>query len=620
MVRTRAGARYGVGHGASTGSASGTAPQRTECRLHSPAVSESGDGFASPGPSTRTGNPGPTTAGWFNDPTGRFEYRYHNGTCGHPTSLRTGSATSIRWHLAVDRPSRVRRRRATSAPRRRYQPQRHRRRRRWCAASSRSSSAGSPCCSRSAPCSPCWRSSSASSDSAGHAGAAVDGASRSPGSSPVRSACRSAVVGLVLTIVLVRAVERYENPPASTASIDSCVVEVGTRVAPKESCATTATGRAGSPCYVEFHALPSGRTIERQASVPSTAPGETSQFAVDHGFGSRRRRVRGHSRQRSRFRSASRSTSGACSPRQEDDPDPLVRPWRRSTRSRRRRAGCRCHRRGRARRGGRPRRAGRRASTSTRSARTAVDSRWAMAIVVRPSARCDSAREMRTSVSASTDDVASSSTQHVGVGDPRPQQGDELALAGRQLLAALADARSSRPSGIDSSQSTDVEAGDDGVDRRIDGPRTGEADVGGDRVVEQERLLRRRRRGGGAARRCRPPSSGTPPRRISPMVGSAKRAISRPSVVLPEPVAPTIATCWPAGMWSVDVAQHGVVGPVAVGPAAVRERHVADVDVERPRRQRPAIRSVAAARPGCRARRAPGATRPPPSASGRGPR
>ncbi len=33
-----------------------------------------------------------------------------------------------------------------------------------------------------------------------------------------------------------------------------------------------------------------------------------------------------------------------------------------------------------------------------------------------------------------------------------------------------------------------------------------------------------------------------------PIVGSAKRAIRRPSVVLPEPVEPTIATCWPAGI------------------------------------------------------------------------
>src|SRR5688572_2691265 len=45
------------------------------CRLHSPAVSETGGGPTSPG-----GNdPGQTTPGWYNDPAGRFEYRYHNG-------------------------------------------------------------------------------------------------------------------------------------------------------------------------------------------------------------------------------------------------------------------------------------------------------------------------------------------------------------------------------------------------------------------------------------------------------------------------------------------------------------------------------------------------------------
>ena len=46
---------------------------------------------------------------------------------------------------------------------------------------------------------------------------------------------------------------------------------------------------------------------------------------------------------------------------------------------------------------------------------------------------------MRTSVSASTDEVASSSTKHVGIDQRRPHQGDQLALARRQLRAALAD-------------------------------------------------------------------------------------------------------------------------------------------------------------------------------------
>ena len=56
--------------------------QRSEpgVRLHSHAVSESGGGLASPGPSnTGHGHPGPNNPGWFNDPAGRFEYRYHNG-------------------------------------------------------------------------------------------------------------------------------------------------------------------------------------------------------------------------------------------------------------------------------------------------------------------------------------------------------------------------------------------------------------------------------------------------------------------------------------------------------------------------------------------------------------
>ena len=57
-------------------------------------------------------------------------------------------------------------------------------------------------------------------------------------------------------------------------------------------------------------------------------------------------------------------------------------------------------------------------STSTRSARAAVDKRCAMAIVVRPVASLASARDVRTSVSASTDDVASSSTNTSGSAIP----------------------------------------------------------------------------------------------------------------------------------------------------------------------------------------------------------
>ena len=128
-------------------------------------------------------------------------------------------------------------------------------------------------------------------------------------------------------------------------------------------------------------------------------------------------------------------------------------------------------------------------STSTRSARAAVDRRWAMAIVVRPAASLSSARAMRTSVSASTDEVASSSTRTVGIDQRGTDQGDELALAGRQLGAALADlgvqAVLQRRQPV-----VEVEVGDRPLEVGVGQPRLGERQVGGDGAVEQERLLR----------------------------------------------------------------------------------------------------------------------------------
>jgi hypothetical protein len=93
----------------------------------------------------------------------------------------------------------------------------------------------------------------------------------------------AAVVGLVLTIVLIRVVDRYENPPASSTSIGTCVVEAG-RARAEGELRNDGDRTSKFTVYVQFHALPSGRTIERPASVPSTAPGETSQFVVDHGL------------------------------------------------------------------------------------------------------------------------------------------------------------------------------------------------------------------------------------------------------------------------------------------------------------------------------------------------
>jgi hypothetical protein len=247
-------------------------------------VSDSGDGFASPGPgSPGHASPGTATAGWFNDPAGRFEYRYFNGTVWTSDVASNGQ----RYIDPV-------------AP------------------------GGGPPIPRSLP--------------PGHLGAPTGDTSRNGiavaamvcgivsvvlGWVPVlfavgavlavlaiifgivglRRARRSgrrrglaitglvtgavgvpmAVVGLVLTIILVRAVDRYENPPASSTSIGTCVVEAG-RARAEGELRNDGDRTSKFTVYVQFHALPSGRTIERPASVPSTAPGETSQFVVDHGF------------------------------------------------------------------------------------------------------------------------------------------------------------------------------------------------------------------------------------------------------------------------------------------------------------------------------------------------
>ena len=236
-------------------------------------MSESGDGFASPGPSNPgPGNPGPTTAGWFNDPAGRFEYRYYNGAVWTSDVASNGQ----RYIDPV-------------AP------------------------GGGPPVPRSAPPGHLGDTNGDTGRNGIAVAAMVCGiVSVVLGWVPVlfavgavlavlaiifgivglRRARRSgrrrglaitglvtgavgvpmAVVGLVLTIVLVRAVDRYENPPASTTSIGSCVVEAG-RARAEGELRNDGDRASKFTVYVQFHALPSGRTIERPASVPSTAPG-----------------------------------------------------------------------------------------------------------------------------------------------------------------------------------------------------------------------------------------------------------------------------------------------------------------------------------------------------------
>jgi len=271
-----------------TAQRSGTAPDgkhvSAECRVHSHAVSESGGGFASPGPgSTGHGNPGPSNPGWFNDPAGRFEYRYHNGAVWtsdvasngqryvdpvapgggppmphsvQPDHLGAANSNAGRNGIAVAAMvcgiisvvvgwipvlfavgavlavlaiifGIVGLRRARTSGRRR--------------------------------------------------GLAITGLVTGAFGVPI------AILGLVFTIVVVRAIDRYENPPDSTASIGSCVVEAG-RARAEGELRNDGDRASRFTVYVEFHALPSGRTIERPAEVVSTAPGETAQFVVEHRF------------------------------------------------------------------------------------------------------------------------------------------------------------------------------------------------------------------------------------------------------------------------------------------------------------------------------------------------
>jgi hypothetical protein len=89
-----------------------------------------------------------------------------------------------------------------------------------------------------------------------------------------------AVLGLVFTIVVFRAIDRYENPPASTSSIESCVIESG-RARAEGELRNDGTRSSRFTVSVVFRGVPSGPSRERLVSVRSTPPGETTRFVVD---------------------------------------------------------------------------------------------------------------------------------------------------------------------------------------------------------------------------------------------------------------------------------------------------------------------------------------------------
>ena len=449
-------------------------------------------------------------------------------------ALRVTATTTTRWTADV------RRRPALVDPRRRRRPagrrQRRRHRRRWSAASSPSSSPG-------------CRSSASSALAAAVVGLGLvdrrrcaarrptgdrrgvrhrrhrhERARRRPRRARHRAHRRTSC----------RAIERFDDPgPERGRRSTSCTSRTAATSSPAARSRTSATTTR------DVHRASSALGRRRRA----TGSRSTTSPAGDDGDVRRPRRrgadvgdgvVRVVEVNAARCRSASIPTSST-------DERPLSgRPAAgRRLHPRRRRAGRTCRRRRRARRGGRPRRAGRRRARAPgrRGPRSTGGGRWRSSCGPRRGA-CR-AREMRTSVSASTDDVASSSTSTSGSATP--------ARSRATSWRSPADSCSPRsptgvisPSGRLSTQSPRSRRSTTASMSASDVPGPGEADVGGDRVVEQERLLRHDDEARGAARRWRRRCSGTPPRRISPIVGSAKRAISRPSVVLPDPVAPTM--------------------------------------------------------------------------------
>ena len=212
------------------------------------------------------------------------------------------------------------------------------------------------------------------------------------------------------------------------------------------------------------------------------------------------------------------------------------------------------------------------------SASAIVESRCAITNVVRPAITSRNAALISRSVVASTDDVASSRISTRGSASSARAIAIRWRCPPESVSPALADARviavrqlSDEPGRLGAlRRALDLRA------RRIR-PRVG--DVARDRVREQERIV--------IDDRDLPPQRPTSTSRTSapsistaPELGSYSRGSSCTSVVLPEPVAPTSAIVEPASTASSTSRS-------AAGPAAVAERHVAQLHPPAARRHRP---------------------------------
>ena len=171
-----------------------------------------------------------------------------------------------------------------------------------------------------------------------------------------------------------------------------------------------------------------------------------------------------------------------------------------------------------------------------------MESRCAIATVVRP--RVTASRVALQAHLGGRVDRAGRLVEHqqVGVGDVGPDQRDQLPLAHAERLAALADRRVAGPCGSPSTQSARPSSVKASVQLVVGQVGPGEADVLGDRGVEQEPVLRHHHHP--AAQRGEPHRRSAARRTAAPRpsVGSISRVSSLANVVLPLPVSPTTAT------------------------------------------------------------------------------
>ena len=182
-------------------------------------------------------------------------------------------------------------------------------------------------------------------------------------------------------------------------------------------------------------------------------------------------------------------------------------------------------------------------NTSTSSAASAVDSRWAIDTMVRPSASRARAWVSARSVSGSTALVASSRTRRPGSPSCAGQR-HQLAFADREAAAAVARAR------VQPQQQLVQPPGQPELGERLSHVaviRSGaSARTFSQAGVEQEAVLRDQPHRSAPLIGAHGAQVDAPEAHL-PVDGSARRHRSLANVVLPDPVSPTTATELPAG-------------------------------------------------------------------------